>query len=352
MKKNLVKKTVLLFMLVSLVSLAFVGCKKSNNQNNTDITNKEDTNNDEGQDLILEDLNVNIGVIKGPTGMGMAKFIDDNSIEDSSIKYEYTIAGAPDELVAKILNGEIDIAALPTNLASVLYNKTEGKISLAAVNTLGVSYLLENGNEINSIKDLKGKKIWVSGKGSVPEYAFTYLLKQNGLDPEKDVEIDYSLGHEELSAAVAAGDAKIALLPQPHVTVAMMKNKDVRIAIDLNNVWKETTEDKSQLAMGCIVINKEFANNNNAFVNEFLNQYKASVEWVNENPEEAGKLIAKHGILPNEQVATKAIPNCSIVYIGASEAKNVLDGFYKILFELDPKALGGKLPDEAFYLSE
>lgn len=351
MYKNILKKAVLLLMMIGVISLAIVGCQKSDN--NIDESNNEDINKEnQGQDIILDDLDVHIGVIKGPTGMGMAKYIDENSTEDSIINHEFTIAGSPDELVAKIINGELDIAALPTNLASVLYNKTEGEIQIAAINTLGVSYLLENGNEINSFEDLKDKKIWVSGKGSVPEYAFDYLLKQNGLDPEVDVEIDYSLGHEELSAAVAAGDVKIALLPQPHVTVAMMKNQDIRIAIDLNNAWEEATENKSQLAMGCIVINKDFGINNKAFVSEFLKQYELSVNWVNDNPEEAGQLIAKHGILPNEQVAQKAIPNSSIVYIGSGEVKSVLDGFYKILFEIDPKALGGNLPDEAFYFTE
>ncbi|PKM51687.1 MAG: hypothetical protein CVV02_05305 [Firmicutes bacterium HGW-Firmicutes-7] len=290
---------------------------------------------------------INIAVLKGPTGMGMAKLMEDESdLVDPN--FLFSAYGSPDELVSKIINNEVDIAALPTNLASVIYNKTGGDVELIAVNTLGVIYILDTTGTINSIKDLKGKNISASGKGTVVEYVFSYLLKSNGLDPEKDLEIDYSFSHEELSAHVAAGNIEIALLPQPFVTTTIMKNKNVEIAVDLTEEW-DALENGSQLTMGCLVASKAFVEANKDKLDDFLNAYEESVTWVNDNPERAGEYIEKHGIIGNKEVATIAIPNCSIVYKDGKEAKEMLQGFYKVLFEIDAKALGGTLPNDAFY---
>lgn len=299
-----------------------------------------------------EPVTIKVATLKGPTGMGMVKMMDDNEENKGDINYDFTVSGAPDELAGKVIKGEVDVAALPTNLASVIYNKTEGQIQLAAVNTMGVLYILENGNEINSIADLKGKKIHASGKGATPDYVLKYVLKENGIDPEKDVEIDFSMQHADLSAMVAAGDADIAFLPQPHVTAATMKNKDMRIALDMTEEWGKISQDKSKLAMGCIVVQKEFAENNKEALDKFLEEYKASVQWVNSNQADAGALIEKHGILPKAKLAEKAIPKCNIVFVDAKESKYILDGFYKILFDFNPKSVGGKLPDEEFYYME
>lgn len=296
-----------------------------------------------------EPVTMKVATLKGPTGMGMVKMMEGNEENKGDINYEFIVSGAPDELTGKVINGEVDIAALPTNLASVIYKKTEGKIQLAAVNTMGVLYILEKGNEINSIADLKGKKIYASGKGATPDYALRYLLEKNGIDPEKDVEIDFQMQHADLSAMVAAGDAEIALLPQPHVTTALMKNKDVRIALDMTEEWDKISGDESQLAMGCIVVQKDFAEKNKEALDKFLQEYKASVDWVNENPADAGALVEKHGILPKAKLAEMAIPKCSIVFIDAKESKDMLDGFYKVLFDFNPKSVGGELPGEEFY---
>lgn len=290
---------------------------------------------------------INIAVLKGPTGMGMAKLIEDTASQDNPT-YTFSAHSSPDELVGKIINKEIDIAALPTNLASVIYNKTEGQIQLVAVNTLGVLQLLDSTGTIKDVEDLRGKSISASGKGTVAEYALTYILKSNGIDPEKDITIDYSLAHEELSAAVASGDVGIALLPQPHATTAIMKNQDVKIALDLTEEW-DKLDSKSQLAMGCIVANKGFLEANKERVDTFLEAYASSVSWVNQNPESAGELVEKYEILGNKTVAAKAIPYSSIVYVDGEDAKDMLQGFFQVLFDLNPKALGGKLPDDAFY---
>lgn len=335
MKKTL--KFLCLIFIIFLLSITLIACS-NDAENNENSTPKEDPK---------EEVSFDVAALKGPTGMGMAKLMEDVETGSSNLKSTFTLAGTPDELVGKVVNGEFDFACVPSNLASVLYNKTEGKIQLAAVNTLGVLYVLENGDTIHSIEDLKGKKVYVSGQGATPEYAIKYLLEKNNLDPEKDVELDYSMQHAELATAVAAGDVPIALLPQPHVTSATMQNKDIRIAIDLTEEWKKV--DESQLAMGAILVQKEFAENNKEVVDQFLEEYKTSVQWVNANPEEAGTLMEKFEILPKAKIAEMAIPNSSIVYMDGAEAKNALNGFYKVLFDFNPKSLGGKLPDENFY---
>jgi len=294
-------------------------------------------------------VSMNIATLKGPTGMGMAKLMDQNKKEETKVDYDFTVLGAPDEMVGKIINGDVDVAAVPTNMASILYNKTKGEVKLAAVNTLGVLYILENGEEIKSVEDLKGKKIHASGKGATPDYILQYILKENGLEIGKDVEVDFTMQHAELAAATAAGDVNIALLPQPHVTTAMMKNDDLKIALNMTEEWDKITGDKGKLAMGAIVVRKKFIEDNKEAFDKFLDEYKYSVDWVNENNEEASKLIEGAGILPKAVIAKKALPYCNIVYIDAKESKGFLNDYYKILFEFNPKSVGGKLPDEPFY---
>lgn len=383
--KNLSKILCLMLTLV-LVTTLFAGCKskkkdveedvyKQQQENdkdadkdkesvdNKDEENKEndvDDNTDEGvkeedkdetasDDTNMKDTTIRVATLKGPTGMGMAKLMEEVTKGEAEVNCEFTITGAPDDLVGKIVNKEVDFACLPTNLASVLYNKTKGGIKIAAVNTLGVLYIMEVGNEINDINDLKGKEIYASGKGSVPDYILQYILKENDIDPEKDVDINFSMQHAEVATTVISGDNKIALLPQPFVTTVSMKNKDARIALDMTKEWEKIQGEDSPLAMGCIVVDAEFAANNKDLVDKFLQEYKESVDFVNANNEEAGKLIEKHEILPSAAIAQKAIPNCNIVYMSATDAKDTLQNLYEILFDFNPKSLGGKLPDGDFY---
>ncbi|HZJ56711.1 MAG TPA: MqnA/MqnD/SBP family protein [Clostridia bacterium] len=296
-------------------------------------------------------VTVKVAALNGPTGMGMVKMMEDAK-ENSSYNYEFSTVGAPDELSGKVISGEFQIAALPTNMASVIYNKTEGQIQLAAINTLGVLYILEDGEDIKEIADLKDKKLNASGKGATPDYILQYLLKENGLDPERDVEIDFSMQHADLAAAVAAGDVSIALLPEPHVTSGLMKNEEIRVALDVTKEWEKVAGDENPLPMGCIVVQKEFAENNPKIMDDFLAGYEESVKWVNENPEEAGQLIEKHGILPNAKLAEKAIPKSNIVFLDGKGSKGPMDAFLKVLHDLNPASVGGKLPDEAFYYTK
>src|SRR6056297_1471295 len=293
-----------------------------------------------------EPTNVTIAGLKGPTSIGMIRLIDEKALNDDEYNVEYIVEGAPDSLIGKIINGEIDIAAVPTNAASILYNKTKGQVKFLALNTLGVIYVVGT-DDVSSIKDLEGKEITISGKGATPEFAFNYLLDKNNLSDK--VTAEFTLDHSSLAQQVIAEDAKIAVLPQPFVTQVMMNNHNVEILIDLNEEWEKATNGESILAMGGLIVNSEFAENNPEFIKDFLEEYEGSVNWVNNNHEEAGKLVEKNGVLPSAKLAEKAIPNCSIVYQDAEEAKDKVNGFLKILHGSNPASIGGSMPDENFY---
>lgn len=333
------KKLSLLLILVIAVSM-LSGCSQSQNipESSPEKTEKPQ-----------EPVNVTIAGLKGPTSIGMIKMIDEKALNSDSYKVEYVAESAPDSLTGKIINGEIQISSVPINLASVLYNKTNGEVQLIAVNTIGNLYIVGS-DEIKSINNLEGKTLGMSAKGSTPDYAMNYILKQNGL--EGKVELDYVLDHATLAQSVIAGDTKVALLPQPFVTQTAMKNPDVKILLDLNEEWKSSTEGKSELFTGCIVVNKKFAESNREFVKEFLKQYEESVNWVNENPKDASVLVEKNEIMPSAALVEKAIPFCGITYKAADSIKNNLNSFYQILFDSNPASVGGKMPDENFYYSE
>lgn len=293
----------------------------------------------------VEKTTINIGVIKGPTGIGAVKLMEEDENGTSENDYNFVIASSPDELNGKIINGEIDIAAVPTNAAAVLYNKTEGEIKLSALNTLGVLYILEKGNEIQSINDLSGKKIVASGKGAVPEYAINYILEKNGIT---DVEIEYKTEHAEDVTELVSGNAQIALVPEPNVTAVLSSDPEIRIALDITDEWNKVS-DGTVLSMGSIVARNDFIENNKEAFDEFLDEYEDSIEFVNSDMESASQLVEKYGIMPKAAVALKAIPNCNIVYIDGKEMKESIEGFYNILYGYEPKSIGGKLPDENFY---
>ena len=346
--KHLLKKSLsLLIALVILISLSACGAK--NIETNPAGLADVDTNKGSDTDKVVEKEIMKIGTLMGPTGMGMVQLMDKNEKGEAALNYDVTVMGSPDDLVGKIISGEVDVAAVPTNLALVLYNRTGGAVQLAAVNTMGVLYVLENGSSIQSIADLKGKTVNTSGKGASPDFIFKYLLAKNNMIVDKDVMLDFSLQHSELAASLVAGDVNIALLPQPHVTTALMKNKDLRIALDITEEWDKATGGTSKLAMGCIIVQKEYAEKNKKAFNAFLSEYKDSTDYVNNDIDGASALIEKFGILPNAAVAKNAIPYSSIVYVDASEAKPFLEDLYNVLYEFEPKSVGGKLADEGFY---
>lgn len=296
---------------------------------------------------IEETTTIIVAALKGPTAMGMVKMMDDAKTTKS---YEFQIKAAIDEITPLLVKGDVDIAAVPANLASVLYNNTEGGVKVLAINTLGVLYIVENGNSIQDITDLKGKTIYTSGKGATPEYTLNYILKENGIDPEKDVTIEYKSEHAECVAVLASEENAIAMLPQPFVTTAQTKNDKIRIALDMNNEWDklQQQEDKSALVTGAIVVRTQFLEEHTDLVNKFLEAYKDSVAYVNSNIEEAAEMIEEQDIIP-AAVAKIALPYCNIVFIEGEEMKTKLSGYYSILFEQNKKSVGGTLPDDTFY---
>ena len=290
---------------------------------------------------------VRVFTLMGPTGMGMAKLISDSKEGKTSQNYKFTIASAPDQISAEVIKGDFEIAAVPVNLASVLYNKTEGKIKLAGVNTLGVLYVLENGNTINSVADLKGKTIYATGQGSNPEYTLRYILSKNNIDPDNDVTIEYLGEHAELAAQMTSGDVVLGMLPEPNVTSVMLNNKDVRIALNLTEEWKKVSD--TELVQGCIIVSEKFAAEHPQALKSFLDEYKASVDFANTNTDEAAALIEAAGIVPKAAVAKKALPNCNIVLVTGADMKASVSAMLNVLYEAQPKSVGGKLPDDAFY---
>ena len=293
---------------------------------------------------------VRVFTLKGPTGIGMAKMISDAKAEENPL-YDFTIAGAPDVIQAEIIKGEYEIAALPTNLAAALYNKTEGALMIAAVNTLGVLYVLENGNTIQSVQDLAGKTIYATGQGSTPEYILNYILEANNID----CEVIYLAEHAELATQMASGSVVLGMLPVPNSTTVLAKNADVRVALNLTEEWEKAAVkngDESALYQGCLVIRREFAEQYPQTVKKFLEEYKASVDFIHEDIDLAAETVAQCELIPSAAVAKKAIPDANIVFITGDEMIQGLSGFYKVLHGSNPKSVGGKLPDENIYYNE
>ena len=292
----------------------------------------------------------NVAALKGPTAMGMVKMMSDDAASDAPV-YGFNIFASADEITPKLVQGELDLAAVPANLASVLYNNTEGQVQVLAINTLGVLYIVENGDSIQSVADLKGKTIYASGKGSTPEYALRYLLSGNGIDPDADVTIQWKSEHSECVAALAADPAGIAMLPQPFVTTAQSQNENLRVALDMTQEWdalaKENGSDAALLT-GVVVARKAFVEENPETVEQFLSDYEASVAYTEEDLEGAAKLIGEYDIVP-EAVAQKALPACNITLIRGEEMKAKLSAYLQTLMDQNPKAIGGAMPGDDFY---
>lgn len=292
---------------------------------------------------------VDVAALRGPTSMGLVKLMEEseNGLTDNS--YSFTLEGAPDAIVPLLVKGDIDAAAIPGNLASVLYNNTKGQIEVIAINTLGVLYIVENGDSIQSVDDLRGRTIYSAGKGSTPEYALQYILSSNGLEVGKDVFIEWKSEHAECVAALKADKNGCAMLPQPFAATAMLQDGNIRIALDLNDLWEEQVG--SVLITGVTVVRKDFASENPETLQAFMEDYASSVEYVQCDVPGAAALIGKYGIVP-EKAALAALPYCRISFITGEEMKEALSEYLSILYDANPKSVGGALPDDGFYYTE
>ncbi len=290
-----------------------------------------------------------IGSLKGPTSMGLVSLMDLAEKGESEGSYTFTMVTDASELSAQMVAGDLDIALVPANMASILYQKTEGGVQLIDINTLGVLYVVSADTSIQSIADLAGKTVYMTGKGTTPEYAFNYLLSANGLSAD-DVTIEFKSEATEVAAILKEQPDAIGLLPQPFVTVAMSQNENLQMVLDLTEEWdKVQAEDGGSLVTGVTVCRSQVLEEQPEAVDRFIAEHKASTEFANTDVEAAAELVAAAGIIEKAPVAVKAMPYCSIVCIDGSEMKDMVSGYLSVLYDQDPASVGGALPDDAFY---
>ena len=298
-----------------------------------------------------EGMDVRVVALKGPTAMGMVGLM--NRAESGPVdgyNYSFSLESAPDAVVPQIVKGSVDIAAIPANLAAIVYNNT-GKIKILGINTLGVLYICQNGGEpISSVEDLRGKTIFSAGKGSTPQYALESVLSRSGLEVGKDVFIEWKSEHAECVAAlVSAGENsdKVAMIPQPFATTAVISNPTIKISLDLNDAWQSISG--SPLVTGVTVANKDFADKNPKAVESFLKAYADSVSLISSDLDKAAELVAGYSILPKAAVAKKALPECNIVLVTGEGMEDALKEYFDVLYSLNPSSVGGKVPSEEIY---
>lgn len=290
---------------------------------------------------------INIAVMTGPTAIGLVKVMKDNEDNAADNNYNFQVFGEATEISTGLVKGELDVACVPCNLASVLYNKTEGSIVVAGINTLGVLYIVETGDTIHSVSDLAGKTIYTTGQGTTPEYTLRYILSGNGINPDSDVTIEFKSEAAEVVSALSENPDAIAMLPQPYVTVAMNNNDALHIALDITEEWEKLDSD-STVITGVVVARKEWADAHSDAFNEFLSEYPESAAFTNDNIEEAAELIEHFGIF-KASIAKKAIPYCNVTFISGDEMKSKISSYLNVLYEQNPASVGGALPGDDFY---
>lgn len=337
-------KQIALMLVLMLATLSLFGCAKE--------PEPAEVVSDPTSSIVEPEQKADISVIaiSGPTGMGMVKLMKDNDEGKAANNYTFSLTSTPSDVVGKITNNEVDIAAIPANLAATLYAKTEGKIQILAINTLSNLYIVQTGEEISSIKDLEGKSIAVSGQGSTPEYVLNYILDANDLADK--VTVNFYSEHSEVVSQLAAGNESIALLPQPFVSVAQGKLETLSIAVNIEDAWEDAckvTGSTGDIVMGCVVVRSEFAEEHKEAIDAFLAEYLDSVGYVSTNTKEAAKLVVEYGIMANETIAETALPSCGIAFISGTTMRDSLKPFLEILFDANPAAVGGALPDDNFY---
>lgn len=349
-------KRILAVALALAMGLSMISCSQSTEREETQLQQTEQVEQpakmpeEKPTEKPTEKTKVNLAALSGPTALGMLELLEQNEKGEAANDYQVTLATAPDEVVAKVVSGELDIAAVPTNVAATLYNKTQGGVQLAALNTMGVLYIVEAGESIQSVADLKGKTIYSTGQGSTPEYALNLVLEKNGLTAGEDVTVVYKTDNSEIAPLLASGEAQVALLPQPFVTSVMGQNETLRVALDMTEEWDKATDGASGLTMGCVVVRTEFVQQNKEALDLFLDEYERSVQTVTsaEGLEHAAQLAEQYNIV-KAPVARKAIPACNIVFVQGEQMQQIAGGFLEVLYQANPKSVGGKLPDANFY---
>ena len=338
----------LLLALTMALSLAACGGAASEAASSEAVSEaaSEAASSEEAKELSTTDA-LRIAGLKGPTTMGLVNLLSMEQAGTAAMDYDLQLYGAADEIVPLLIKGELDMAAIPANLAATLYQKTNGGIQAVAVNTLGVLYVVEQGDTVQSMADLKGRTILSTGKGTTPEYVLRYLLTANGLDPDKDVDIQYYSEATEVTAQMASMQDAIAVLPQPYVTAAGLKDDTLRVALDLTAEWDKVAD--TQLITGVTVVRKAYAEEHPDVVAAFLADYAQSVNAANTDLDGTAALCEEQGVVAKAAIAKKALPNCNIVCLTGEELKADVSGYLQVLYDADPAAVGGTLPGEDFY---
>ncbi|MBD5158117.1 MAG: ABC transporter substrate-binding protein [Butyrivibrio sp.] len=323
------RKKILSLLLALVLAVSFTACGKSSGSGKTD------------------GCDINIASLKGPTSIGLVKLFDDSDNGKTVNKYHYSIHGTADEISTGIIKGDFDVAAVPCNLASVLYNKSNGEIVIAGINTLGVLYILEKGVEISSVADLKGQTIYTTGQGTTPEYTLRYLLSAGGLDPDKDVTIEFRSEASEVVSAVSQLDSAVMMLPQPYVTVAQSSDENIKVALDVTAEWEKLDKD-STVVTGVLIARKAFIEEHPKEFETFLSEYKTSAAYANDSVDDTAALLEKFDIF-KAAVAKKAIPQCGVTFITGSEMQSKVLSYLSVLFDANPASVGGNMPDENIF---
>lgn len=323
---------------------------ETTSESSSEETAAEETDSAEASAAPAEETVVRVGGLKGPTTMGLVKLMQDAENGEAQNAYEFTMVTAADELTAMVAGDQVDIALLPANVASVLYHKTNQNVSVIDINTLGVLYLVSGDTSITSLDQLAGKTVYLTGKGTTPDYVFNYLLSSAGLSAE-DVTLDFRSEATEVAAILAENPEAVGLLPQPFVTVALSQNDALSIIMDLTEEWDklQAEDSNSRLVTGVTIVNNDFLNSHPDMVDAFLEEHEASALYTDNHPAEAAELIAAAGIVAKAPIAEQALPYCNITCITGEDMKEALSGYLEVLYEQAPESVGGSLPDDAFY---
>lgn len=297
-----------------------------------------------------EKVTVKVAALKGATTLGLLPLEDKAANGEAGENYEFSMMTAADELLPMMIKGELDIALLPSNVASILYQKTNGGVTVIDINTLGVLYMVSGDSSITGVEDLAGKIIYLTGKGTTPDYVLHYILRGNGMDADSDCTLEYKSEATEVAALLAENPDAIGLLPQPFVTAACAQNDALSVILDMNAEWEKLQgEDGSRLVTGVTVVRNEFLQEHENAVATFMEEHQASAQSMNSDVENGAKLAAASEIIAKEPIALKAIPKCNITYIDGADMKQALSGYLEVLYEQNPESIGGALPGDDFY---
>ena len=364
-KKTRFTKTLALALTLGLLCSGLAGCGQARNSGSAaeslvtestqtestvaDVTAESTTASAEETSQNTDGTVVRVASLKGPTSLGLLFLMDKANKGETANTYEFRMATGADEILPLMVKGDLDIALVPANVASILYHKTQGGVEVIDINTLGVLYMVSGEDGLTDFMDLKGKTIYLTGKGTTPDYVLQYLLNANGMSVD-DVTLEYKSEATEVASVLAEDPTAIGLLPQPFVTAACMQNDALKVIFDLNEEWNKVQgASGSSMVTGVTVVRKEFLEENEEAVKAFMEEHKASAEAINADPATGAALAVEAQIVAKEPIAKQAIPGCNITYIDKAEMKQALSGYLEVLFHQDSQSIGGGFPESDFY---